>query len=288
MIGLGLMGSAMSRRLIATGHSVLGFDIDPDKGAALGRIGGRAASSIAEVARGANPIILSVFNTEQTEDVVENGILPALRPGSGKIVLATSTCDPDRIEALSARVAAHGIHLLDAPISGSSEGVGVGDATVLVGGDEGSADEVAPLLDRMFSVRIYMGRAGNGGRAKLAINLIGGLHRLVLAEGLVFAEKMGLDPKDFLAVARQAASYSRAMDTKGVKMVNGDFAPLGRVRQHLKDVQLMLAQAKKLGQELPLASMHQEVLEACIRHGEADMDNSIVINEIRRRTTGAT
>jgi 3-hydroxyisobutyrate dehydrogenase-like beta-hydroxyacid dehydrogenase len=277
------MGSAMSRRLIATGHRVVGFDIDPAKGAALVEAGGTAVGSPGEVARNSGTIILSVFDTDQTEDVVENGIAPALPPGSDRIVLATSTCDPDRMEALATRVATMGIRLLDAPISGSSEGVGNGDATVLIGGDKLAADEVAELLDKLFSVRIHMGRGGNGGRAKLAINLIGGLHRLVLAEGLVFAEEMGLDPASFLDAARRAASYSRVMDGKGVKMVRGDFRPLGRVSQHLKDVQLMLKQAESLGQSLPLAAMHRDILEGCIRHGEADLDNSAVINEVRRR-----
>jgi 3-hydroxyisobutyrate dehydrogenase-like beta-hydroxyacid dehydrogenase len=129
-----------------------------------------------------------------------------------------------------------------------------------------------------------MGPVGNAGRAKLAINLILGLNRLALAEGLVFAERMGLEPRRFLEVARQAASYSQVMDTKGPKMVRGDFLPEGRVRQTLKDVQLMLAQARKLGQHLPLATLNAEVLEACVRNGEGDQDNSVVISEIRRRT----
>jgi 3-hydroxyisobutyrate dehydrogenase-like beta-hydroxyacid dehydrogenase len=130
---------------------------------------------------------------------------------------------------------------------------------------------------------VHVGASGNGGRAKLAINLIGGLNRLVVAEGLVFAERMGLDPKAFLEVAKKAASYSHAMEGKGAKMVSGDFEPLGRVKQHLKDVQLMLAQASKLGQELPLTSLHETVLKSCLAHGEGDLDNSAVINEVRRR-----
>jgi 3-hydroxyisobutyrate dehydrogenase-like beta-hydroxyacid dehydrogenase len=128
-----------------------------------------------------------------------------------------------------------------------------------------------------------MGPPGSAGRAKLAINLILGLNRLALAEGLVFAERLGLEPSRFLEVARQAASYSQVMDTKGPKMVRGDFTPEGRARQTLKDVELMLAQARRLGQELPLAQLNAEVLRACVDSGEGDQDNSVVINEIRRR-----
>jgi 3-hydroxyisobutyrate dehydrogenase-like beta-hydroxyacid dehydrogenase len=104
---------------------------------------------------------------------------------------------------------------------------------------------------------------------------------------LVFAERMGLEPKAFLEVARQAASYSQVMDTKGPKMVRGDFSPEGRARQTLKDVRLMLDQAEKRGQELPLAALNAEILEACLRNGEGDADNSVVIAEIRRRAKPA-
>ena len=119
--------------------------------------------------------------------------------------------------------------------------------------------------------------------AVVAINLILGLNRLALAEGLVFAERLGLDPAAFLDVARGSASYSQVMDTKGPKMVRGDFSPEGRIRQTFKDARLMLDQAAGIGQRLSMLEVHADVLEACIRAGEADLDNSAVINEVRRR-----
>jgi len=115
--------------------------------------------------------------------------------------------------------------------------------------------------------------------------LILGLNRLALAEGLVFAARLGLDPAAFLNVARSSAAASQVMDTKGPKMIAGDFAPEGRVRQTLKDTQLMLDQAQRAGQKLPLLEIHAEVLQACLRRGEGEKDNSIVIEEIRRRRT---
>jgi len=105
-----------------------------------------------------------------------------------------------------------------------------------------------------------------------------------MAEGLVFAERLGLDPVAFLKVARSSAAYSQVMDVKGAKMTDGEFAPEGRVTQHLKDVHLMLEQAERVQQRLPLLEVHADVLEACVRHGEGDLDNSAVIKEIRRRT----
>ena len=101
LVGLGLMGEVYARRLVAAGFAVVGFDTEAAKNARLAEIGARAGS-LADIARGCDPIVLAVFNTEQVEDVVERALVPA---ASGKIVICTSTCDPDRIAALGARVA---------------------------------------------------------------------------------------------------------------------------------------------------------------------------------------
>jgi 3-hydroxyisobutyrate dehydrogenase-like beta-hydroxyacid dehydrogenase len=285
IIGLGLMGEVYAQRLIDAGRSVVGFDIDAARRENLAALSGRAAASIADVAKACAPIILAVFSTEQVEDVVENHILPAVGGGSGRIVLSTSTADPDRIAALGARVIRRGLRFLETPVSGTSAQVRRGDGVGLIGGDRDTAAEVDDVLAILFPRRFHIGRIGDGGRAKLAINLILGLNRLALAEGLVFARRVGLDLDAFLPVARESAAYSQAMDVKGPRMISGDFAPEGRIRQTLKDVQMMLAQAERIGQSLPALAVNREVLEACVRAGEADLDNSAVINEIARRTT---
>jgi putative dehydrogenase len=278
LIGVGLMGEVYARRLIATGFGVIGFDIDPARNEQLKQIGGRAGT-LADIARQCDPIVLAVFSTEQVEEVVERALVPA---AAGKIVICTSTCDPDRIAELGARVAAQ-IRFLEAPVSGTSAQVRQSDGIGLIGGDVDVAQIAAPVLDALFPKRFHIGQIGDGGRAKLAINLILGLNRLALAEGMVFAARLDLDPAAFLQVARASAAASQVMDTKGPKMVAGDFTAEGRVRQTLKDARLMIEQAAKVGQELPLLAVHTAVLEACIRHGDGEMDNSIVIEEIRRR-----
>jgi 3-hydroxyisobutyrate dehydrogenase-like beta-hydroxyacid dehydrogenase len=283
IVGLGLMGEVYAKRLLDAGIPVVGFDIDPARRARLNEIGGRAVNSIAELAAPARCIIIAVFNTDQVANVIENHLLPALGDGSNKIVLCMSTCDPDQVAALAARVMPRGIRYLDVPVSGTSDQVRRGDGVALIGGDSAIAGEVADLFDALFARRFHVGKIGDGGRAKLAVNLILGLNRLALAEGLVFAERLGLDPAAFLDVARGSASYSQVMETKGPKMVSGDFSPEGRAKQTLKDVHLMLGQAAGVGQKLAMLEVHAGVLEACVRAGEADMDNSVIINEVRRR-----
>jgi len=279
VIGLGLMGEVLAGRLMAAGFGVLGYDVDPAKNAKLAAKGGQAAASPAEVAA-CDTIALAVFNTDQVEEVVE-----ALRPAAaaGAIVMCTSTCDPDRIEALGSRLVGTNIRFLETPVSGASEQVRQGDGVGLIGGDPKTADEAKAVLDVLFPRRFHIGKIGDGGRAKLAVNLILGLNRLALAEGLAFAERMGLDGKAFLEVAKGSAAQSQVMETKGAKMVTRDFSPQGYVKQHLKDVHMMLDQGQRLGQELPALKVHCEVLEACVSAGEAEKDNSIVVEEIRRR-----
>jgi putative dehydrogenase len=278
VIGVGLMGEVYARRLVAAGLAVIGYDVDAAKSERLATFGAQAGT-LADIAQQCEPIVVAVFNTEQVEDVVEHALIPA---AAGKIVLVTSTCDPDRIAALADRVGQK-LRFLETPVSGTSEQVRQGDGVGLIGGDQTIAADAATVLDALFPKRFHIGKVGDGGRAKLAVNLILGLNRLALAEGLVFAERLGLDPAAFLDVARQSAAASQVMDTKGPKMISGDFAPEGRVRQTLKDTHLMLDQARKAGQQLPLLQIHADVLEACVRHGGSEQDNSSVIEEIRRR-----
>src|SRR3954454_19660505 len=218
--GLGLLGSALAHRLLTNGFSPKGYDIDAAKTAAFAS-GGGVAASLDEVAC-CDVVLLAVFDTAQVEDVVTNALLPAVTPGLPKTVLCASTCDPDRIAALIEKIAPQ-LRMIEAPVSGSSAQVRNGDGVGLIGGDRDTVDSVADILDALYPKWFYMGAAGNGGRAKLAINHILGLNRLVLAEGLVFAEQLGLDPKSFLDVARQSAAYSQVMDIKGRKMVSGDY-----------------------------------------------------------------
>jgi 3-hydroxyisobutyrate dehydrogenase-like beta-hydroxyacid dehydrogenase len=290
VIGIGLMGEVFARRLVSAGFSVVGFDIDPARTACLKEFGARAAASIADLARAANPLVLAVFDTDQVEEVVEQDILPAVGAHGrhpGKIVLCTSTCDPDRVAALAGRATQQGLRFLETPVSGTSEQVRQGDGVGLIGGDATIMAEVDDVLQALFPKRFHVGAAGDGGRTKLAVNLILGLNRLALAEGLVFATRLGLEPGAFLKIAQASAAYSQVMDTKGRKMIESDFRAQGRARQHLKDVHLMLDQANKIGQPLPLLEVHCDVLEACVRAGEGELDNSVIVAELRRRG-GAT
>ena len=286
LIGAGLMGTACAKRLLAAGFDVLGYDIDAGKLIALGALGGRGAGSIAEIAQACDRVVLAVFNTDQVEETIEGprGLL-AGRPADAPPITAVcvSTCDPDRIAALAARLPAGRLLFVEAPVSGTSEQVARGDALGLIGGDPAAVDAARDVLGAICPRWHLIGPAGSGGRAKLAINLILGVNRAALAEGLVFAERMGLDPAAFLKVARESAAYSQIMDIKGGKMLSDDFSPQGYVAQSLKDFSLMLEQARRVKQRLPLGETYKALMDGCVAAGEGELDNSAVIQEIRRR-----
>jgi 3-hydroxyisobutyrate dehydrogenase-like beta-hydroxyacid dehydrogenase len=286
IIGTGLMGTACARRLIAAGYAVTGYDVDPAKSTALGALGGRAAPSIAELARHCRAVVIAVFDTKQVEAALEaaDGLLASRPAGLPPLAaVCVSTCEPGRIARLAQRLPPERVQFIEMPVSGTSEQVARGEALGLVGGDPAAAEAVRDVLDALCPRRHHLGAAGNGGRAKLAINLILGINRAALAEGLVFAERMGLDPARLLEVARDSAAYSQIMDIKGKKMVGGDFTPHGRIAQTLKDFSLMLEEAQRLQQQLPLAQTYTDIVEGCMSAGEAELDNAAVIREIRRR-----
>ncbi len=281
MIGLGLIGTSLAMRLLQAGFPVAGFDIAEDRRANLARVGGTACATAREVGECCKFIVLAVFNTDQVESVVESA--NGANPGKDHLIICTSTCDPDRIEALAQRMAQRGLRFLESPLSGNSDQIAKGNGVALVGGDRAAMDAALPVLNALCKQSFHLGPAGSGGRAKLAVNLVGGLNRAVMAEGLAFAESMGLELAPFLEVMKGSAVYSRAMDTRGMKMIDRDFTPHAWLTQSLKDFKLMHEVAARVGQELPLASLYTQIVESCIAHGEGELDNSVVIQVLRRR-----
>ena len=291
VIGAGLMGTAVTQRLVAAGFEVLAYDVDSHKREAIESVGAKAQSSAAGVIAGCEINVLCVFNTDQVEEVVAGaggGADAIAQAGTGsRLFVVTSTCDPERLAALAQRVAPAGAHIVEAPISGTSRQVANGDGVFLIGGEPDAVERASAVLDAICAKRHYLGAAGNGSRAKLAVNLILGLNRAALAEGLVFAQTLGLDPVAFLGVARGSAAYSQVMDVKGELMAKREFTrPQSRIDQSLKDFSLMLEQGRAQGQGLPFAALYAQMMRDCIAHGEGEWDNAAIAAAIARQASG--
>jgi 3-hydroxyisobutyrate dehydrogenase-like beta-hydroxyacid dehydrogenase len=283
LVGLGLVGTAIAERLLAEQFDVIGFDIESAKREHIEKLGAKAVDNPAKAAEQSDRVILSLPNTEVVLKVVEgpDGILESKR--LPRYIIDTTTGDPDETSALAQRLKEKDIYFLDTPFSGSSQQVRNKDITFMVGGNKTAYEKCMDIFQTLGTNVFYLGDSGNGSRAKLASNLILGLNRLALAEGLVFASKLGLDPKTFLELLKVTPAYSSAMDVKGKKMLDSDFTPQARLRQHHKDVSIMLKYSEKLGQELPLSNVHLDVLNKAIEASDGDLDNSAVIREIERR-----
>jgi 3-hydroxyisobutyrate dehydrogenase-like beta-hydroxyacid dehydrogenase len=282
IIGLGLMGTALAERLIEAGIPVIGFDIAAAARDRLKAIGGTIATSVRDLAGQSRAILIAVYSGEQAEALfgdIERGTGTA-RP----IVICTTTCGPDEILGLARRAASAGIALVEAPISGTSAELRAGTATALVGGESGAVDSLESLLDIVCPRYVRVGAIGDAARTKLAINLIVQNNRAALAEGIAFAERLGLNGDAFLAAARESAAYSRVMDTKGDKMLRRDYRPQSHIAQTLKDAELILNEASRRGLYLSMTATQADLLRAAIGLVGPNSDSAAVIEAIRRPT----
>lgn len=268
LIGLGLMGTSLVQRLHAAGFEVLCWDIDPARRDAHG---GSVAQSAAEVFGQCDCVLLSLPHLG-----ISGEVLSAVSVRSSQCVIDTGTGDPRQAIELSQRLATSGATYLDAPISGSSAMVRAGQGTMFVGGSATMFSRCRDLFDAIARTVIHAGDSGGGMKLKLVTNLVLGLNRAALAEGLVFARSLGLDEAAAFEALRESASYSRIMDAKGPKMLSGDFTPEARLSQHLKDVRLMLAS----GTRLPLTEAHRALLERAEALGCGALDNSAIIKAL--------
>lgn len=276
VIGLGLMGTAITERLLEHGYQAMIWNRTKEKAEPLISRGARWSDNpLAECRR----VIVSLYTSDVVSEVVQQ-MSDGLR--AGQVVVDTTTGEPSDAVKLAGRLAERGVHYLDAPISGSSEQTRRGEATVMVGGEPADFQACADLWPILGGKTFHVGPCGGAAKMKLVTNLVLGLNRAALAEGLVFAETIGVDPSAALEVLKGSVAYSRTMDTKGRKMIEQDFSVQAKLSQHLKDVRLMLDAARQSGLALPFTSLHAEILSKAESAGYGELDNSAVINVIRR------
>lgn len=282
VIGLGLVGNAIAGRLLRAQMTVIGFDVQPSARVAFEAAGGTWAANPREVGQRCSCVALAVFDTSDVLQVIEapDGLLATGH--QVKTIIDCSTGDPQLLQALAARLQARGIAFVEAPLSGSSQQIAAGEATQLLGGEAAEIASCDAVLGAMAQRRIHVGAAGMAARAKLATNLVLGLNRAVLAEGMVFAESLGIAPDAFLQLVLATPARSAAAEVKGPLMAAGRFEPQSRIRQHLKDVDLMLQSARSTGQLLPLSQVHARLLRDALAAGDGDLDNAAIILQLRR------
>ena len=278
VIGVGLLGNALSHRLRQAGHSIIGYDVQAEHLECLIQIGGQAANSIAEVVEVAPVIFLSLPDSTISKTVCIE--IARLAPSSSTVIDTTTGSPEDAIE-ISLMLAHSSIQYLDATVAGASSQVQQGEGVFMVGGDPMVFQQFSSLLENISNVVFHLGEVGMGARVKLIVNLVIGLNRAVLAESLALANATGIPMETALEVLKATPAYSSVMDLKGTKMIEQDFTPQARLRQHRKDVQLICQLATEHLQELPLSNLHAQLLDTAIEAGYGDLDNSAIYKVIR-------
>lgn len=280
IIGLGLLGSAIGRRLLAAGHSVLGFDIDENSCERWVGWNGHLADSAGDVLSRAPHTLLSLPNSDCVRAVLDES-RSALTAGHD--ILDTTTGSPEETMRIAEEVGRSGVRWLDTTVVGSSQHMLDGKAILLVGGSEAAYQDHTGLMEQLSQRAFYVGLSGSAARMKLVVNLVIGLNRAVLAEGLTFSEAMGFDPQTTLEIFQSSLAHSRVMDTKGEKMIQEDFTPQARLAQHLKDVDLILSASASNRLSLPLSSIHRDLLQRVVDLGDGQLDNSAIIKAFQQK-----
>ena len=223
--------------------------------------------------------MIAVFNDDQVRALVAALVAaPARRVAQ---VICITTALPATLREVGKRCADAGLAFVEAPISGSSAVIAAGEGRMFVGGDSTDIERAAAVLDAITVHRKRVGALGQASAAKLATNLVLGLNRLALAEGMALAERLGLARADFLDLVLGSAATSRAAKDKGPMMVADRFTPpVATIAQHTKDVGLMLMLGRETGQGLPLSQRHFELLGQAIERGDAGLDNAAVIRTL--------
>jgi len=289
-IGLGAMGSPMASFVAKAGHPVTAFDIDPQKAVALADDGVKAATTVSDAAADADVLVLMVATAGQAESVLfgDGKAASALRPGS--VVLLMATVGPAAVEDWARRLAATGVKIVDAPVSGGAARAGQGDLLIMVSGSETALATVQPLLDVMARNAPVVGtEPGEGQKVKLVNQLLCGVHIAVAAEALAYAEALGLDAGATWEVLRHGAAASFMLDDRGARMVdnpNNDI--LSTIDIFVKDMGLVTEAARTNAYPTPLASAAEQLYLAGRRAGLGRADDSSLIQILRGTATAST
>ena len=279
-IGLGNMGMGMAGNLLKAGFPVVGFDIRNEVREKFRGLGGQAAGSPLEVAQKARVSVLVVLNFSQIEDVVlgKQGMKEGLREGD--LLIVSSTIAPSQIRSLGEKLEAHGVQVLDAPISGGKEGAEAGTLSLMVGGNKESYERCLPLLQAMGKNIYYLGALGNGLSLKLVNNLLVAVNNLAVAEAVSLGTKAGLDPRLILEVIPKSAGDSWMFRNRAYRMVDRDFACRGELDILVKDLGYVLEMAKSIKLPLVLSTLAREIYQMASNLGYGKEDDSAVVKAV--------
>jgi 3-hydroxyisobutyrate dehydrogenase-like beta-hydroxyacid dehydrogenase len=284
LLGCGLMGSPMSRRLLAAGYPLCVWNRTAAKAQALADAGATVASTPAEAVRHADIVITMLEHGGVVADVLFNPALPgaaqALRPGT--LVIDMSSILPEQAQAHAQQLAALGVAALDAPVSGGTLGAEAGTLAIMAGGEPQDFERAKAVL-QVLGRPVHVGPAGSGQLCKLANQMIVGITIGAVAEALLLAERGGADPVKVREALRGGFAESRILEVHGQRMVEGDFAKRGSLAIQLKDLRNALHTSAALQFDAPITAELAQLYADAAEHGFDQLDQSALFKELQRR-----
>jgi 3-hydroxyisobutyrate dehydrogenase len=281
-VGLGNMGGPMARNLLKAGHKVVVHDLDARKVQALSEAGAEVAPSPQAMAKECSRLICMVETTDQARSVIAGDTGFIAGAVKGKIVICMSTIDPFVLREMAETLAAQGIGMLDAPVSGGVSGATAGTLSVIVGGAAETFAACEDLFKAMGGNVFHCGALGNGLAMKLLNNMLLQVNVVAVAEAMVFGVKAGLDAQQIWDVISVSTGRSNAFERAAPRMISGDFSASGTMDISYKDQELETGFAKKLGVPLLLANLTQQVYQMGRQAGYGKQDGSAIVKVIEQ------
>ena len=282
LIGLGLMGSGMARRLLGAGFPLAVWNRNPERAKALAAEGAHVAATPRDAAARAD-VVLSMVADDAASRAVWLGDHGALAGAArGAVLVECSTLTVGWIGQLFREVAARGCELLDAPVTGSKPHAASGELVFLVGGSAAALETARPALTAMSRAILHVGASGRGALLKLVNNFMCGVQAASLAEALALIERSGLDRAKSLELLTTGAPGSPLVKTLSARMTARDYTPNFLLRLMAKDLTYALAEGRKYGLALATVASALEVVDQAVAAGNGDEDFSVLVEPLRR------
>src|SRR5580698_9940299 len=278
IIGLGNMGMGAALNLLHKGHDVTGCELREDIRAAFAAEGGKVVVSPDALPTDLDAVVVFVINAAQTEQVLfgEKGCLTRMQKGG--VVLCCATVAPEAAKALGRRIEDAGFLMLDSPVSGGKTGALAGTMTVMGSGSEAAFEKAMPVLEAIATKIWRLGsEIGVGSTVKMVNQLLAGVHIATAAEALALGIRAGADPRTLFEVISSSAGSSWMWQNRVPHILDGDDTPLSAVNIFVKDLGIVLDQARALTFPLPLAAAAHQLFLAAAAHGEGPKDDAFVI-----------
>lgn len=266
-VGLGIMGRSMAGHLLDGGYPLHVFNRSRDKAEPLLARGAQWHASAGAVAAASDVVITMVGYPHDVEAIYlgAGGIVDQARKGA--ILIDMTTSSPALAERIAAAAATKGATALDAPVSGGDVGAREARLAIMVGGDEGAFAAVHPLLQKMGTNILRQGGPGAGQHTKMCNQIVIASTMLGVCEGLVYARRSGLDPETVLESIGRGAASSFLLNNLGPRILKGDFAPGFFLEHFIKDMDIALAEADRIGVDLPGLRLAKGMYDELARRG---------------------